>query len=377
VLVRKRFFQALTGLAAVLVLAGCTAPSVRLATSAETQQATQSGSTPKPATGAQAAPATPAPQQPSAPAPTPSGSGALSQFQAALQQLAAKVQPSVVEIETSAGIGSGIIFDTSGDIVTNAHVMDTATTAKVVTSDGNQYTADLVGSYPGNDFAVIRVPAADGLAPATFGDSSKVAVGDIVLAIGSPFGLADSVTEGIVSATGRAQSEGNGVTLTDLIQTSAGINPGNSGGALVNISGQVIGIPTLSGSDRQQAGQPSENVGFAIPSNQVISIANQLIAHGSVTHTNRAYMGVTTRDSAAGGVDVVSTVSGGPAAKAGIQAGWIITDLGGHAVTDANSLTQLLSAYKPGDAVKVGVRLPDGSSRTVTVQLGERPVTTP
>jgi putative serine protease PepD len=375
VLVRSRVLQALTAVAAVLLLAGCTAPSIRLATPAETQQATGSGAQPKAATGNQAAPAAPAPQQSPAPAPTPSGSGALAQFQATLQQLAAKVEPSVVEIETAAGIGSGIIFDSSGDIVTNAHVMDTATTATVVTSDGKQYSADLLGTYAGNDLAVIRVPAADGLVPASFGDSSKVAVGDIVLAIGSPFGLADSVTEGIVSATGRAQSEGNGVTLTDLIQTSAGINPGNSGGALVDIAGQVIGIPTLSGSDRQQAGQPSENVGFAIPSNQVVAIANQLIAGGSVTHTNRAYMGISTRDSAGGGVTVVSTVAGGPAASAGIQAGWVITELGGHAVTDANSLTQLLSAYKPGDRVQVGVRLPDGSTRTVTIQLGERPVT--
>jgi S1-C subfamily serine protease len=363
------------GVAGILiVLAACSAPAVRLATPSESQQATQGSAQPRPSptTGqSNAAPAAPAPATPSV---TPSGSGALSQFQNTLRQLAAQVLPSIVEIETSSGTGSGIVYDNSGHIVTNAHVMDQATTATVVTSDGHQYSAQLAGSFPANDLAVLEVPAADGLHPASFADSSKVAVGDIVLAIGSPFGLADSVTEGIVSATGRAQSEGNGVNLTDLIQTTAGINPGNSGGALVAISGEVIGMPTLSGPDVQQPGQQSENVGFAIPSNQVVSIADQLIANGSITHTNRAYLGISTRDNAGGGVAVVSTVSGGPADSAGIRAGWVITALGGRQLTNADSLTQALSGYKPGDRVQVALRLPDGSTRTLTVQLGERPL---
>ena len=195
-----------------------------------------------------------------------------------------------------------------------------------------------------------------------------------MLAVGSPYGLSDTVTEGIVSAVGRTQSEGNGVTLTDLVQTSALINPGNSGGALVDLNGQVIGIPTLSGSD-SQGRQTSSGIGFAIPSNQVTDAARQLVASGSVTHTNRPYLAITTRDNATSGVDVVTVVAGGPAAQAGIQAGWVITAIGGHEVADSSGLSQALAAYSPGNRVSVTLRLPDGSTKTVTVTLGERPVT--
>ena len=180
--------------------------------------------------------------------------------------------------------------------------------------------------------------------------------------------------EGIVSAVGRTQSEGNGVTLTDLVQTSALINPGNSGGALVDISGQVIGIPTLAGADAQGR-QQSAGIGFAIPSNQVTDAAKQLVATGKVTHTNRPYLGITTRDNASSGVDVLSVVAGGAAAQAGIQAGWVITAIGGHDVADSNGLSQALSAFSPGNKVSVTVRLPDGSIKSITVTLGERPVT--
>jgi S1-C subfamily serine protease len=361
--------RALAAAFATLLLGACSTPAIRLATSTETQQGSHS---PAP-TSQPGAVASPAPAASPMPGVNPSGTGALSQFQDTLRQLAAAVSPSIVEIETGNGLGSGIIFDGSGDIVTNAHVVEGASSLTVITFDGNRYTANLVGSYAGGDLAVIKVPAADGLRPAQFADSSKVKVGDIVLAIGSPYGLADSVTDGIVSATGRSQSEGNGVVLTDLIQTTAGINPGNSGGALVNISGQVIGMPTLSGVDRQTQNQPSENVGFAIPSNQITTVARQLISSGSVTHTGRPYLGVSSRDSSLGGAQVVSTVSGGAADRAGIQAGWVITAVGGHAVSDSNSLGEVLARYSPGQKVDITVRLPDGSTRTVSVQLGERP----
>jgi S1-C subfamily serine protease len=281
----------------------------------------------------------------------------------------------VVQIRTDSGEGSGIVLDTHGNVVTNAHVVQGTGSLTVITSDGRQHKASLVGTYSQNDLAVVRVGDTGGLKPAGFADSSQVKVGDIVLAVGSPFGLADTVTEGIVSATGRTQSEQNGVTLVDLIQTSAGINPGNSGGALVDINGKVIGIPTLSSVDAPQRGQPSENIGFAIPGKQVQDISSQLITKGTVAHTGRAYLGISSRSDPNGGVRVVSTVANGPAAAAGIQAGSVITDLGGHPVADSNSLSQALAAYKPGDVVEVTLTLPDGSTQVVSVKVGERPTT--
>jgi putative serine protease PepD len=360
--------------AALLVMAACAGPGVRFATQAETAQATarqaqvRAQASPTPAASPTAAPNL-------VPVPSPSGSGALSQFQAELEAVAQSILPSIVQIDTNGGLGSGIIYDTAGDIVTNNHVVQGASSYTVKTSDGKTYTASLVGTYAANDLAVIKVANATGLTPAKFADSSKVQVGEVVLAIGSPFGLTDTVTEGIVSAVGRTQSEGgNGVTLTDLIQTSALINPGNSGGALVDLNGQVIGIPTLAGSDAQGR-QPSAGIGFAIPSNQVTDAAKQIVASGSVTHSNRPYLGISTRDNASSGVDVVSVVAGGAAANAGIQAGWVITAIDGHSVADSSALSQVLSNYKPGNRVSVALRLPDGSTRTVTVTLGERPVT--
>jgi S1-C subfamily serine protease len=174
-------------------------------------------------------------------------------------------------------LGSGIVYDSRGDVVTNAHVVGTATKVTVRLSDGSTHPATLVGAAKGNDLAVVRL---SGLAPrpATFADSSKLQVGDIALAIGNPLGLASSVSQGIVSSTGRTVSEGNGVTLNSAIQTSAAINPGNSGGALVNLSDQVIGIPTLAAIDTQIGNSAAPGIGFAIDSNTVRRVANQLIA---------------------------------------------------------------------------------------------------
>jgi putative serine protease PepD len=213
-----------------------------------------------------------------------SGSDALNNFQSELESIAAAVVPSIVQIDTAQGLGSGIVYDTDGDIVTNNHVVEGATSFTVKASDGKSYSATLVGNYPANDLAVLHVSGA-GLKPAKFADSAAVKVGEVVLAIGSPFGLRGTVTDGIVSAIGRTQSEGNnGVTLSDLVQTSAPINPGNSGGALVDLNGEVIGIPTLAGAD-SQGRQSSTGIGFAIPSVQVTTAARQIVATGSVTHS--------------------------------------------------------------------------------------------
>lgn len=177
-------------------------------------------------------------------------------LQSTYQKVIKDVLPSVVQIQTGGDLGSGVVYDDQGHIVTNAHVVGDAKTFEVTTANSeNVLTATLVYSYPEQDLAVVKLDKVpDGLRPAAFGNSAKVAVGQIVLAMGSPLGLSSSVTQGIVSATGRTVSEGGsdggtGATIPNMVQTSAAINPGNSGGALVNLDGQVIGIPTLAATD--------------------------------------------------------------------------------------------------------------------------------
>jgi S1-C subfamily serine protease len=197
-------------------------------------------------------------------------------LQAKFTRIVRTVSPQVVEIRTSTGLGSGIVYDTGGDIVTNAHVVANAKKVTIRLPDGSTHPGTVVGASTGNDLAVVRLAGVT-THPATFADSSKLQIGDLVLAIGNPLGLASSVSEGIVSSTGRSVSEGNGVTLHSVIQTSAAINPGNSGGALVNLSGQVIGIPTLAALDPDMGDSAAPGIGFAIPSNSVRRVADQLI----------------------------------------------------------------------------------------------------
>ena len=199
-------------------------------------------------------------------------------------RVVASVSPSVVVIETTSGLGSGIVFDAKGDIVTNNHVVDGSTKFTVTLADGQKLPGTLVGTYPAGDLAVIHVTGTN-LKPATFGDSSKLAVGDIVLAVGSPLGLQGSVTQGIVSSLDRQVPESKTVTLPNVIQTSAEINPGNSGGALVDLAGEVVGIPTLTALDPELNDTPAAGIGFAIPSNVVVDVAAQLVANGRVVST--------------------------------------------------------------------------------------------
>jgi putative serine protease PepD len=194
-------------------------------------------------------------------------------------RVVAHVSPQVVQIQTSDGLGSGIVYDKKGDIVTNAHVTGNAKRFEVTLTGGGHRDATLVGAAPGNDLAVIRmsgkVPA-----PAAFAHSTGVKPGAIVFAIGNPLGLQSSVTQGIVSSINREVNEGDGVTLTNVLQTSAEINPGNSGGALVDISGRVIGIPTLAALDPDLGNSQAPGIGFAIPSDKVRQIADRLIGGG-------------------------------------------------------------------------------------------------
>ena len=300
-----------------------------------------------------------------------SGAGATS-LQNAYSAVYKKVSPSVVQIETSEGLGSGIVFDSAGDVVTNAHVVGTAKTFTVTTSTGKRLTGKLVGVFSPDDLAVIKVNGA-GLKPARFANSDKLAIGDIAMAIGNPLGLSSSFTEGIVSALNRQEPEGNGVVLPSAIQTSAAINPGNSGGALTDIGGAVIGIPTLAAADPQLGGAAA-GIGFAIPSNVVVNIANQLVKTGKVTNSNRAYLGVEIADTPeATGVVLSKVLPGTAAAKAGLVAGDRITSLNGTKTPTSTDLSTALAGLKPGQSVKVVVVHQSGGTTTVNLTLGEYP----
>lgn len=216
----------------------------------------------------------------------PTAAGGAASLQSDYIKVVNQVAPSVVVIETSTGLGSGIVFDRNGDIVTNAHVTAGASTFIVTLADGRKLNGTLVGTAVADDLAVIHVTATN-LQPAAFADSTKLVVGDIVMAVGNPLGLQSTATEGIVSALGRSVTEPGGVALPNTIQTSAAINPGNSGGALVNLQGSVVGIPTLAASDPQMGGA-AVGIGFAIPSSVVTNIANQLITYGKVINAQPA-----------------------------------------------------------------------------------------
>ena len=229
---------------------------------------------------------------------------------------------------------------------------------------------------------MIQVTGAAHLVPARFADSSKLQVGDIVLAMGNPLGLASSVTDGIISAVGRTVSESQeagspGATLPDVIQTSAAINPGNSGGALVDLADQVVGIPTLAATD-QQLGGAAPGIGFAIPSNIVTDIAGQIIKTGHVTNSHRAALGVrvqtvTGPDGQPAGAGIAAVTPGGPAAKAGLQPGDVITAVNGTATPDTETLATVLAGLQPGQQVSLSVTKADGSTTTVHVTLGQLP----
>ncbi|XCM32655.1 trypsin-like peptidase domain-containing protein [Streptomyces parvus] len=327
---------------------------------------------------------------PAAPAPEASASGtaqgavkrAPDDLENAYQGVINDVLPSVVQIDASEGLGSGIVYDDKGHIVTNAHVVGDEKTFKVSVATGEAVLdASLVSSYPEQDLAVIKLDEVpDGLRAAEFGDAEKVEVGQIVLAMGSPLGLSSSVTQGIVSALGRTVSEsrsggGTGATIANMVQTSAAINPGNSGGALVNLDSQVIGIPTLAATDPQMGDSAAPGIGFAIPVSMVRTVADQIIKDGKVTDSGRAALNITGRtvvddNYRPAGVALVSVERGGAAADAGLRPGDTITKVGDAEVTTITSLSEALAGEKPGEKVTVTYTR-DGDSRTAEVTLGE------
>ena len=260
--------------------------------------------------------------------------------------------------------GTGFEIDAKGDIVTNAHVVSGASSISVETNDGKTYRATLVGSDATTDVAVIHIDAAESaLHPLSFGDSTALEVGDPVVAIGDPFGLADSVSSGIVSALGRTITSPDNHPIQDAIQTDAALNHGNSGGPLFDDQGDVVGITSQIYADQSTSG--NVGIGFAVPSATVERIAGELIADGSASHP---YLGVSLADTD-GGARVTRVAAGSAASRAGIQAGDVITAIDGRAVSSADDVVERLSAMSPGDAVTLSVTR-DGGSTTIHATLG-------
>jgi putative serine protease PepD len=349
---RSRLMGGLGGVVIVaLLLAGCTSSSSKSSSSSTSTSAANTG----------AGSASPSAQA----------------LQASYIDAINKIRPSVVEITTDTGLGSGVVYDNKGNIVTNDHVVRGATTFQVTFVDGKKFPAKLVGEFAPDDLAMVNVSGASNLTPANFADSSKVQVGEIALAIGNPLGLASSVTNGIVSFNGRTVSEDRQVTLANTIQTSAPINPGNSGGALADLDSNVIGIPTLAATD-QQSGGAAAGIGFAIPSNTVKLIAGQLASQGKVSNSGRAALNITATtgfgsSGQPGGVIIVQVQPGGAADKAGLKPQDVITSINGQKITSSSALNDVLAGLKPGDQAKVTVTRADGSQQTVTVTLGQLP----
>lgn len=263
--------------------------------------------------------------------------------------------------------GSGFVVDTKGDIVTNAHVVDGGSSFTVHFQNGSTAKATLVGADDSSDIAVVKVDvAAADLHPLSFGDSSAVLPGDEVVAIGSPFGLPETMTSGIVSAIGRTITAPNHYSIAGAIQTDAAINHGNSGGPLLTTNGDVIGV----NAQIDSSSGANDGVGFALAGNAVKSAVDTIIAGGKVQH---AYLGISVNDAANnGGATVASVVAGSPAASAGLKAGDVITKVDSATIASANDLTAAISAHAPSDKVTVTLTRA-GATKTIDVTLGTRP----
>jgi len=319
-----------------------------------------------------------------------------------VREVAERVKPAVTQIVTeigvsrgnilgrqssqrATGVGTGVIFDKSGYVLTNSHVLTGAQSISVALADGRTFDAKLVGADPDTDLAVIRIES-DNLPVAALGDSSQLAVGDGVVAIGHALGLpgGPTVTAGVASALDRTVTEpaddsGPGSLLYDVIQTDAAINPGNSGGPLANMRGEVVGINTLVAA-QAEPGVPAQGIGFAIAINTAKPIADQIVASGRAIHP---YMGILyqwtggaqarqLRVSEKQGVLVGQVESGSPANRAGIQPGDLITQIDGQPIADEATLPKTIQRHKPGDTIELTIARGD-QEREVQVSLAERP----
>jgi putative serine protease PepD len=316
---------------------------------------------------------------PAAAAATTPASNTASNATLSVAEIARRDTNSVVEVDASlndtqspypgsssqsSAEGTGWVFDTKGDIVTNQHVVDGASKVRVRFADGSTYSATVVGTDISSDLAVLHVNAPSSkLVPLTLGDSSVLGVGDGVVAIGNPFGLDGTVTSGIVSALDREIQAPDGTPIEGAIQTDAAINHGNSGGPLLNLAGNVIGVTSQIQSDSGG----NDGVGFAIPSNTVKNVVDQLIAGKKVQH---ALLGVTV-SSASNGTTVGSVESGTGAEKAGVRSGDVITAVDGKAISSSQQLRTVIATHKPGDTISLTIRR-NGSTKTLNVTLGSR-----
>ena len=310
-------------------------------------------------------------------------------------QVASRVGPSVVQVNVEAtqstpfgsepqeGLGSGVIYREDGYVVTNHHVVDGASEVNVAFADGTTEPAEIVGSDPGTEMAVVRVGRED-LPAARFNEDEDLLPGQLAVAIGSPSGFESTVTAGVISGIGRdfppelvAGDEEAARSLTDLIQTDAAISPGNSGGALADRTGTIIGI-NVAYLPPQETG--AVNIGFAIPSDTAVSVADQLIETGEVSN---AYLGVGTTDlspedaerfgvSVGSGAIVETVEPGSGADTAGVRRGDIIVRLGDEPIENTGDLLGALRDYRPGDTVELTI-VRDGEEQTLQVTLGERP----
>lgn len=322
--------------------------------------------------------------------------------------VAQMIGPAVVSVRTDQGLGSGVIYDASGLILTNAHVVEQAQSITIGLVDGRHFAGKVVGSDTGFDVAVIKIDGSN-LPTATLGSSASLQVGDQVVAIGNPFGFDHTLTTGVVSALNRPVSEGQGSYNQPMVQTDAAINPGNSGGPLLDINGQVIAITTLVAAPQ---GIPAQGLGFAVPVDTARRIADQLVQSGQVTHSGQPFLGVALSDinrpdttpgfpnqpsipglpglpgrrgqqpttppqPAPSGVDhgalVGDVQANSPAAQAGIQTGDVIVNFDSFDIYNPDELLQRLVLHKPGDQVGLSI-IRAGQSTNVTMTIGEAPV---
>jgi putative serine protease PepD len=297
-----------------------------------------------------------------------------------VEAVAAKVLPSVVKIDVAGpggtGSGSGIVLTEDGRILTNNHVVELAGPGGSITvsfSDGSTAEAEIVGTDPLTDTALIQAEGVSGRTPATIGSSAGLRVGQEVVAIGSPFGLDATVTSGIVSALDRpvnvgSDARGNSTTYP-AIQTDAAINPGNSGGPLVDLEGRVVGISSsirTSSSASEQGG--SIGLGFAIPMDEVMPIVEQMADGETPTHARLGISVSDVRDVSTPGAQIGEVTDGSTADEAGLRAGDVVTKVGDHRITGADSLVATVRSYRPGDEVQVTFTR-DGGEQTVTLEL--------
>jgi putative serine protease PepD len=293
----------------------------------------------------------------------------------------AQDSPAVVSIRTSSGSGTGFLIDGDGTLVTNDHVVETSATVQIkFGTDGRTIRGDVKGVDPSSDLAVVHIdPSAipAGVKPLQFADSTGVSVGDVAIAIGNPFGLDRTVTEGIVSSLGRTLTAPNGFQIDGVIQTDAAINPGNSGGPLIDDGGKVIGVNSQIATNGLSSG--NVGIGFAVPSNTVRQVLPGLKLGKTVSH---AWLGVhidvpnSLSPSTPSGAAITSVTTGGPADDAGLQAGDIVTDIDGQRMGDAEDLSTYVNTKAPGDKITMTVQR-NGHSEKIDVLLADRPPKVP